>query len=191
MSTNKFIDAMLMMYDAYDPYTVGHGNRVGALSHDIALRMGMDQKVADNLRLMGMVHDVGKIAVPIAILAKPTKLTPIEYELIKTHVNVGYEIFRNFDDPKDIATVILQHHERLDGSGYPHGLKEDEILLESKILAIADTIEAMSSNRPYRNGLGMDVTLREIDKGRGTKYDRKIANTVLKMFRKENYTIKD
>ena len=191
MSTNKFIDAMLMMYDAYDPYTVGHGHRVGTLSHDIALRMGMDQKVADNLRLMGMVHDVGKIAVPLNILAKPSKLTPIEYELIKTHVNVGYEIFRNFDDPKDLAVVILQHHERLDGSGYPHGIKEDEILLESKILAIADTIEAMSSNRPYRKGLGMDVTLREIDKGRGTKYDRKIANTVLKMFRKENYTIRD
>ena len=179
------------MYDAYDPYTVGHGHRVGTLSHDIALRMGMDQKTADVLRLMGMVHDVGKIAVPLNILAKPSKLTPIEYELIKTHVNVGYEIFRNFDDPKDLAVVILQHHERLDGSGYPHGIKEDEILLESKILAIADTIEAMSSNRPYRKGLGMDVTLREIDKGRGTKYDRKIANTVLKMFRKENYTIRD
>jgi len=136
------------------------------------------------------VHDLGKIHIPAEILSKPTKLTRIEFELIKTHPEAGYEILKGVDFPWPIAQIMLQHHERLDGSGYPHGLKEDEILLEAKILMVADVVEAMASHRPYRPALGTEAALQEISANAGKYYDADAARACIALFRGKAFTFK-
>jgi HD-GYP domain-containing protein (c-di-GMP phosphodiesterase class II) len=139
--------------------------------------------------VIGTVHDIGKIAIPAEILSKPGKISVIEFEIIKTHAQHGYEILKEIDFPWPVAQSILQHHERLDGSGYPQGLKGDEILLEARILAVADTVEAMSSHRPYRAGLGIDAALKEIEAQSGKFYDPQAAAACLRLFREKNYQV--
>lgn len=166
-----------------------HQGRVGLLAKEIALTMGMTVSQADNLRLIGLIHDIGKIGVPAELLTKPSKITPLEYELIKTHVQIGYDILKNVNFMVPVAEVVLQHHERLDGSGYPNHLSGSQILLEARIIAVADVVEAMSSHRPYREALGIDVALAEIEAGRGVKYDPSVVDACLKLFRVQNYKI--
>jgi HD-GYP domain-containing protein (c-di-GMP phosphodiesterase class II) len=133
------------------------------------------------------IHDLGKISVPTEILSRPTKLTNIEFSLIKTHSQSGYDILKDIDFPWPVARTVLEHHERMDGSGYPHGLKGDNILLESKILAVADVMESMASHRPYRPALGIEAALEEIEKNRGTLYDNAVADTCLRLFREKEF----
>jgi putative nucleotidyltransferase with HDIG domain len=170
-----------------DPYTAGHQQRVAELAVCIAREMGLPEEQVHAIHLAGVVHDIGKINIPAEILAKPTTLTSIEFELIKTHSRSGYEILQGVEFPWPIADIVWQHHERLDGSGYPRGLKDKDILLETKIIAIADVVEAMSSHRPYRPGLGIEVALDEIERGRGRLYDERAVDACLKLFREQHF----
>ena len=175
--------------EARDPYTHGHERRVGEIAAAIGTEMGLDANRVEGIRIAGNMHDVGKIAVPAEILSKPGKLNKPEYELVKSHAERGYEILRGFEFTWPVAEIAWQHHERLDGSGYPRGLKGDEILLEARVLAVADTVEAMSSHRPYRPGLGINQALAEISKGAGTLYDRQVVDACRRLFIDKGYQL--
>ena len=163
--------AMSQVVETRDPYTAGHERRVAELATVLGRELGMDGAELDGLRLGALIHDIGKIAVPAEILAKPGRLSPVEFNLIKQHSQSGYEILSVIDFGRPVAEMVLQHHERLDGSGYPNGLAGDELMLETRILAVADVVEAMSSHRPYRAALGREAALAEIRDGAGTRYD--------------------
>jgi PAS domain S-box-containing protein/putative nucleotidyltransferase with HDIG domain len=172
-----------------DPYTHGHERRVGELAAAMAAEMGLDGHRVEGMRIGGYLHDVGKIGVPAEILAKPGRLSQPEFELIKEHAQKSYEILRNVPFPWPIAQAAWQHHERLDGSGYPRGLRGDEISLEARILAVADTVEAMASHRPYRPALGIEAALAEIEKNRGITYDADAVDACLRLFRSKGYVL--
>jgi PAS domain S-box-containing protein len=172
-----------------DPYTHGHERRVGEIAAAIAAEMGMDADRVEGIRVAGHMHDVGKISVPAEILSKPTRLSPTEFDMVRAHAQQGYDILKGIDFPWPVALVALQHHERLDGSGYPQGLKGDAIALEARIISIADVIEAMSSHRPYRPGLGVEKSLAEIERGRGIAYEPAAVDACLRLFRDKGYAI--
>ncbi|MFC1748100.1 HD domain-containing phosphohydrolase [Pseudomonadota bacterium] len=183
------IQAIAMTLEQRDPYTAGHQRRVADLSCSIAEEMGLEKKVIEGIRMGGMIHDIGKIHIPAEFLNKPSKLSDTEFSIIKTHAEVGYQIVKDINFPWPVADIIRQHHERLDGSGYPQGLKSDEIIAEAKILAVADVIEAMASDRPYRAGLGIDIALEEIKKGRGDKFDADVVDICVRLFVEKGYTL--
>ena len=172
-----------------DPYTAGHERRVGEIAVALGTELGLDQQRIEGLRVAGHLHDVGKMIIPSEILSKPGRLTPIEFELIKGHPQSGYDVLKDVEFPWPVAEVALQHHERMDGSGYPQRLKGEAILLEARIMAVADVMEAMSSHRPYRPGLGIDKALAEIERGRGTAYDPAVADACLRLFRERGYRL--
>lgn len=172
-----------------DPYTAGHERRVAGIAVAIGAELGFDARRQEGLRVAGYLHDVGKITVPLEILGKPGKLTAIEYQLVQGHAQASYDVLKDVEFPWPVADVALQHHERIDGSGYPQGLKGDAILLEARIMAVADVVEAISSHRPYRPGLGIDKALAEIECGRGTAYDPAVTDACLKLFREKGYVI--
>ncbi|MCJ7596533.1 MAG: HD-GYP domain-containing protein, partial [Desulfobacterales bacterium] len=174
-----------------DPYTAGHQRRAADLARAIATEMGISADRTDFVRIACTIHDIGKISVPAEILSKPTELTDIEFSLIKAHVQAGYDILKDVEFPWPVADVILQHHERMDGSGYPRGIKGNDLLLESRILAVADVVEAMASNRPYRPGLGLNVALEEITKKRGILYDPDVVDVCLRLFNEKGYKMVD
>lgn len=171
-----------------DAYTAGHQERVTRLACALAHQMGLEEDRLQGLYYAGMVHDIGKISVPTEILAKPTRLSDIEFGIIKQHVRSGYEILKDVDFPWPIANIVVQHHERCNGSGYPNGLSGDEILLEARILAVADVIEAMASHRPYRPALGIETALKEIETHKGTLYDPRIVDECLRLFREKHFS---
>ena len=173
-----------------DPYTAGHQRRAAELMVAIGAELGFDARRQEGLRVAGYLHDIGKITIPAEILSKPGKLSAIEFQLIQAHPRAGYDVLKNVTFPWPVADVALQHHERMDGSGYPQGLKGEAILLEARIMAVADVVEAMSTHRPYRPGLGLDKTLAEIERGRGSAYDPEVADACLKLFRENGYTIR-
>jgi len=173
--------------EARDPYTAGHQNRVADLARAIATEMGLSQDTIEGIRMAGSIHDIGKLSIPAEILSKFTKLTNIEFSLIKKHSQSGYEMLKDVESPWPLAQIVYQHHERMDGSGYPRNLKGDEIIMEARIMAVADVVEAMSSNRPYRPGFGIEVALEEIEKNKGISYDDTVANTCLKLFREKGF----
>lgn len=181
-SLGATIQAMAAAVETRDPYTAGHQRRVSDLARRIATEMNLAADRIDAIRMAGSIHDLGKIAVPAEILSKPTKLTQIEYHLIRGHSQAGFEILKDIDFPWPIARIILEHHERMNGTGYPSGLRGDDILLESRIIAVADTVEAMASHRPYRPALGIDAALNEIRKHRGVLYDPEVVDVCLKIF---------
>jgi putative nucleotidyltransferase with HDIG domain len=164
-----------------DPYTAGHQRRVTRLAEAIAHELGLDKAVVQGLRLASQMHDVGKIAVPAEILSKPGRLADYEYQLVQAHSRVGHDILQSIEFDRPVADIVLQHHERIDGSGYPLGLTGGDILIESRILAVADTVEAMASHRPYRPALGLDVALEEVRDGSGTRYDADVVAACLKV----------
>ena len=166
-----------------DPYTAGHQARVADLAAKIAREMKLTDERVEGIKMAGLIHDMGKIQVPAEILSKPGKISELEYEIIKTHPRVGYDLLKNIKFPWPIAQMVLQHHERMDGSGYPQGLKGDAIMLEARILAVADIVEAMSSHRPYRPALGVDKALKQIKKDRGTRLDPDAVDACLKIFK--------
>ena len=177
------IRAIALTIEKRDPYTAGHQERVAELAVKIGREMGMDDDELEGLKLGALIHDIGKISIPAEILSRPGKLEPEMFGIIKTHPRSGYDIIRGIDFPWPLADVVLQHHERMDGSGYPDGLKGDEILLDARILAVADIVEAMASHRPYRAGLGFERALEEVENGKGTLYDTQVVDACQKVFR--------
>ncbi len=187
-SMESTIKAVANMVEMRDPYTTGHQQRVAGLAVAIGRAMGLPEQKVYGLQLAGIVHDLGKVHVPAEILSKPGKLTKIEYEMIKSHAESGYEILKSVDFLWPIAQTVLQHHERIDGSGYPAGLKGDKILLEAKIIAVADVVEAISSHRPYRPALGIEAALKELRANRGKFYDPAVADVCLKLFSENTFS---
>ena len=181
------INAMSKIIELRDPYTAGHQQRVAMLASAIAREMGLPEERVVGIQLAALIHDIGKIYVPADILAKPGKLTEIEFDMIKTHPELGYNTLKILEFPWPIAEIIRQHHERLDGSGYPHGLKGDEILLEARIIGVADVIEAMASHRPYRPALGIEAALEEITRNSGKLYDPEVVKACVRLFREKGF----
>jgi HD-GYP domain-containing protein (c-di-GMP phosphodiesterase class II) len=182
------INVIAETVDQRDPYTAGHERRVADLCVHIAQKLGLPEDRTHGLHLAASIHDLGKIGIPAEILSKPGLLTPTQFNLLKEHAQLGYDILKDVAFPWPIADMILQHHERLDGSGYPQGLKGDAISLEARILAVADVVEAMSSHRPYRAAQGVDVALDEILAQRGKFYDAQVADACVSVFREDGYT---
>ena len=173
------IAAIAATIEARDPYTAGHQRRVAAIADAIANELGLDDNQREGIRLAAAIHDIGKIGVPAEILTRPGELRPEEHALLRIHPLTGYEIIAGIEFPWPIADMVLQHHERLDGSGYPNGLHNDEIILGARILAVADTVEAMTNHRPYRAALGFDAALAEMQSGRGIRYDADVVDACL------------
>jgi putative nucleotidyltransferase with HDIG domain len=182
------VETMARIVECRDPYTSGHQKRTSVLAEAIAKEMELPEKRVEGIRIAAMIHDMGKINIPSEILTKPARLTDIEYRMIKQHPTIAFDILKDIEFPWPIANIILQHHERMDGSGYPKGLSGDEILLEARILAVADVVEAMSSHRPYRPGHGIDVTLEEIESKKGLLYDENAASACLVLFRQKGFS---
>lgn len=191
LAITSIVRVIGMMVEARDPYTAGHQQRTTVLAEAIAVEMGLSTEKIEGLRMAGHVHDVGKISVPAEILSKPTRLTPGEFKLVKTHAQKGHEILKDVEFPWPLAEIVYQHHERCDGSGYPRGLKGAEILIEARILAVSDTMEAMASNRPYRPAPGLEVALEEIDKNKGVLFDADVAAACLRLFKEKGFRFPD
>jgi PAS domain S-box-containing protein len=181
------IQAMVSTVEARDPYTAGHQIRSADLARAIATEMELSQEKIEGIRMVGSIHDIGKISIPAEILSKPTKLSEIEFSLIKEHARKGYEMLKDVESPWPLAEIVYQHHERMDGSGYPRNMKGEDICVEARILAVADVVEAMASHRPYRPGLGIDAALSEIEKNKGIFYDVTVADACLKLFREKGF----
>jgi HD-GYP domain-containing protein (c-di-GMP phosphodiesterase class II) len=180
---------MVSAVEMKDPYTSGHQLRVANIARAIATEMELPDDRIEGISMAGSIHDIGKLSVPAEILSKPSKLTNNEFSIVKEHSQSGYEMLKNVESPWPLAQIVYQHHERMDGSGYPRNLKGDEILLEARILAVADVVEAMVSHRPYRAALGIEVAMEEIEKNRGTLYDDVVADACLKLFREKGYKL--
>ena len=185
------ISLLSSVVEARDPYTAGHQRRVGNLSAAIGEKMKLDEKTAAYLRMIGYIHDIGKIAIPIEILSKPGCLNELEIQMIRNHPLSGYEMMMNVDLPKVVGETIYQHHERCDGSGYPNGLIGKEISIEAQILMVADVVEAMMSHRPYRPALGLETALEEIRKNTGTLYNPEVVSACISLFHEDHYAIDD
>lgn len=181
------VQAMSQTVEIRDPYTAGHQRKVAALAHTIATEIGLPKEQINWLYMTAIIHDIGKIYVPAEILSKPGRLSKLEFDIIKAHAQVGYDILKVIEFPWAVADIVLQHHERLDGSGYPNGLSDDNILLEAKVIAVADVVEAMASHRPYRPALGIDKALEEISRGRGILYDADVVDACLKVFTEKGF----
>lgn len=179
------VTALAETVELRDPYTAGHQRRVADLAVAIAREMGINEEEIDGLKLAGVVHDIGKIRVPVEILSKPGRLDDVEMSLIRLHPEAGYQILKNIHFPWPIAQIVQQHHEREDGSGYPQGLKHGQILLAACIIAVADVVDAMSLHRPYRAALGLDRATEELTKGRGTRYDPNVVDACLRVLEKK------
>jgi len=183
------IQVMVSAVEARDPYTAGHQIRSANLARTIATEMGLSREKIEGIRMAGSIHDIGKLSIPAEILSKPTKLSEIEFSLIKEHAYKGYEMLKDVESPWPLAEIVYQHHERMDGSGYPRKLKGEEICMEARILAVADVVEAMASHRPYRPTLGLDAAMAEIQKNRGTLYDNTVVDACLKLFREKGFKL--
>jgi PAS domain S-box-containing protein len=185
------VNAIATLVETRDPYTAGHQRRVADLAKGIAREMGLDESRIEGIYTAAVIHDLGKVYVPAEILSKPTKLSNLEYSLIKTHAQAGYDILKDIDFPWPISRMVLEHHERLNGSGYPNGLLEDGTLIESRILSVADVVESMASHRPYRPALGIGSALEEISQNRGILYDPTAVDACLRLFNEKEYKIID
>jgi PAS domain S-box-containing protein len=184
------IEAIVHVVETKDPYTAGHQNRVADLARAIAAEMHLPTDTVEGIRMAGVIHDIGKISVPAEILSKPGKLSQKEFELIKDHPQTGYDVLKDVEFPWPIAQIILQHHERLNGSGYPRGLVGEEALLEARIIAVADVIEAIASHRPYRPARGIEAALSEIEQNKGVLYDAPVVDACAKLFKEKAYKLR-
>ncbi len=180
-------NAIMAITEMRDPYTAGHQRRVAQLACAIAREMGRPEQEIDGLYIAGTLHDIGKIYVPAEILSKPGNLSDLEIKVIRAHCQAGWEILKNIEFPRPIADIVLQHHENIDGSGYPCGLSGESILLKARILRVADVVEAMSSHRPYRPARGTDKALEEIEMQRGILYDSNVVDACLRLFREKHF----
>ncbi len=185
--TGGVIHIIHRMVDLRDPYTGIHQRRTADLARAIGRELKLEGGIVDGIRMAGLIHDIGKIVIPAEILSKPTSLTPLEFDLMKTHAEVGANILGAIDFPWPIAEIVRQHHERLDGSGYPDGLAGELIRLEARILGVADVVEAMITHRPYRAALSVDEAMAEIEARSGQYYDPDVVAACLRLFRKGGY----
>jgi len=183
------IQALAMLAELKDSYTAGHQRRVADLACQIARRMDLDEDAIEGLRLAGLIHDIGKVRVPAEILASTRRLTPAEFELIKVHPTTGFEVLSGIDFPWPIADIVYKHHERLNGSGYPRGLAGPDTIIEARILAVADVVEAITSERPYRKAIGIMAALDEIERHRDVLYDAAAVDACLDVFRKDGFRL--
>jgi putative two-component system response regulator len=181
------IHALVSAIEMRDPYTAGHQQRVTQLACAIANEMGLPEERIEGIRMAGLIHDIGKMNIPAEILSKPGELNNLQYGLIRMHPQTGHDILTEIEFPWPVAQIVLQHHERLDGSGYPQGLVGEEIMLEARILAVADVVEAMASYRPYRPPCGLDKALEEISQNRGVLYDSEAVDVCLKLFAEKEF----
>jgi HD-GYP domain-containing protein (c-di-GMP phosphodiesterase class II) len=181
------ISTLVLTIEGRDPYTAGHQRRVTQLACAIANEMHLPQEQIEGLRMAGLTHDIGKINIPAEILSKPGQLTDLEFGLIRMHPQTGHDILKAIEFPWPVAQMVLQHHERMDGSGYPQRLSGEEILLEARILGVADVVEAMASHRPYRSARGIDQALEEISQNKGVLYDAEIVDACLKLFTEKDF----
>ena len=190
MTLIRIVDVVASMVEKRDPYTAGHERRVASLALAIARELELDEDHYEGLGLAATIHDLGKVAIPSEILSKPGRLTAIEYQLIQTHAQIGYDILAKgtAEFPWPIKTIVHQHHERINGSGYPLGLRGPDLLLESRILAVADVVEAMASHRPYRAALGIEVALAEITRNQGVLYDADVVTACLALFENKRFS---
>jgi len=182
--------AIALIVESRDPYTAGHQRRVTDLACAIAREMGLPESQTDLLRMAAAIHDIGKIYVPAEILSKPGRLADVESSIIRTHPQVGYNIVKEMAFPYPVAETVLQHHERMDGSGYPSGLAGEEILMEARVLAVADVVEAMASHRPYRPAVRIGKALNEISQNTGTLYDPEVVDACLRLFNEKQFKLK-
>lgn len=187
---NGIVRAIAHTVETRDPYTAGHQRRVAELAAALAEAVGFERDKVEAVRVAAIIHDLGKISVPAEILSKPSRLTVNEFNLIKEHPQVGYDILKDIEFPWEIATMVYQHHEKLDGSGYPLGISGDAILPESRVLTVADVVEAMASHRPYRPGLGIDTALEEIEGNKGKLYDPDVVAACCTLFREKRFAFK-
>jgi len=183
------IQTMTRVVESRDAYTAGHQRKVARLARSMAKVMGLDRDRLNGIYVAGVIHDIGKISVPAEILSKTAGLTDLEMRLIRTHSAAGYGILKGIDFPWPVAQIVLQHHERLDGSGYPQGLSGEAIMLEARIIAVADVVDAIASHRPYRPALGLDYALEEISRQRDTLYDPSVVDACLKLFREDGFRL--
>ena len=188
-AVNTTIHVLVSAVEARDPYTAGHQIRSANLARAIATEMKFSPERVEGIRMAGSIHDIGKISIPAEILSKPTKLSDLEFSLIKEHARKGFEMLKDVESPWPLAEIIYQHHERMDGSGYPRHLKGEDILIEARILNVADVVEAMASHRPYRPSLGIETALNEIEKNRGVFYDNAVADACLRLFREKGFKL--
>jgi response regulator RpfG family c-di-GMP phosphodiesterase len=186
-----FVQAISLAVEMRDPYTAGHQDRVADLACAIARKMGLTEDRIYGLRMASVIHDLGKITIPGEILCKPGRLSGPEYQMIKTHVQSGYDILKKIDFPWPLADIVLQHHERLDGSGYPHGLAGDQILVEARILSVSDVFETIGSHRPYRPSLGVKKAVDELRQNRGRLYDDEVVDACLSLVNQTGYQLKN
>jgi len=187
MALEGAIQTLTITSEARDPYTAGHQRRVSDLAISIAQEMGLPENTVAGIRMAGLIHDIGKLAVPAEILSKPSKINDLEFQLVKTHPEVGYDILKKIDFPWPVADIVLQHHERMNGSGYPRKLKGPDIIIEARIINVADVVEAMASHRPYRPSLGIEKSLEQISKNRGILYDDEVVEACLRLFREKRF----
>src|SRR4030043_122773 len=185
---NDIINTLASIIETKDPYTSGHQKRVASLATSIATEMGLDNDKIECIKIAALIHDIGKINLPTSILTRPGRLSEIEYDMIKTHAQLGHDMISRVEFPWPIADIMLQHHERIDGSGYPGGLKGKHIIPEAKILAVADVVEAMASHRPYRPSLGINKALEEINRGRGELYDPEVVDACTKLIKNKKFS---
>lgn len=188
-AASSTIQVLVSALESRDPYTAGHQLRSANLACAIAREMGLSQDKVEGIRMAGNIHDIGKLSIPAEILSKPTRLTDLEFSLVKEHVHSGYEMLKDVESPWPLAQIVRQHHERMDGTGYPQNLKGDEIILEARIMAVADVVEAMASHRPYRPSLGIEAALEEIEKNKAVLYDETAANACIRLFREKGYQL--
>lgn len=188
LSLLESIAALAATVEMRDPYTAGHQRRVAQLAIAIARELKLPDEEVEGIHLASVVHDVGKIRVPAEILSKPGRLTDLEFKLIKEHPQNGHELLRSIDFPWPIAEIVWQHHERLDGSGYPRALKGDEILLDARIISVADVVESMVSHRPYRPALGLDAALEEVTLNKGRIFDATVVDACIRLFREQGFS---
>lgn len=188
-SLQDIVAALVALSEARDPYTAGHQIRVADLAVAIARELGLDGDQQEGIRFSGLVHDIGKFSIPSEILTKPSVLKPAEFDLLRTHVEEGYSVLAPIHFPWPVAEAVRQHHERLDGSGYPQGLRGEAIGLWGRILAVADTVEAMATHRPYRFSAGIDQALAEIEAGKGIRFDSEVVEACLRLFRQKGYQL--
>jgi len=188
-SLHQIVAALVALNEARDPYTAGHELRVSELAFAIAIELNLSAHLCEGIRITGLVHDIGKFTIPAEILTKPNRISPQELALLQTHAQAGYEALRQIKFPWPVAEAVWQHHERLNGTGYPRGLKGDQISLEGRILAVADTVEAMASNRPYRVSPGLEAGLAAVEAGMGSLFDASVVTACLRLFREKNYSL--
>ncbi len=183
------IEAITKTVETRDPYTAGHQKKVADIAKEIAKDMGLKRDIIESVNLAGQIHDLGKIAIPAEILNKPGRINEIEFALIKTHSQMGYDILKNIDFPWPIADIVLQHHEKFNGTGYPNGVKGEDILIQARIITVADVLEAMASHRPYRAALGIDAAFDELQKNRGIHFDPEVVDSCVRIFKEKGFKV--